>query len=67
MPETFKVPIDEEPEKKVVAERIEVEALPKVARPVCVLVPDTSNVGVINRVPSNVNVVEVASEFVAFV
>lgn len=65
--ETLRLVILEEPAKKVVAERIEVEALPKVARPVCVLVPDTSNVGVINRVPSNVNVVDVASEFVALV
>ena len=83
---TFKLVTDDEPEKNVVADRIEVEALPKVARPVtfivdaklaapvCALVPEivvlpeaVVKPGATNVVPSKVKVVDVASEFVAFV
>ena len=86
LPETFNVPIEEEPEKNVVAVRTDEEALPKVARPVTprVLANDAAPVwalvpeivvepaavvkpGATSVVPSNVKVVEVASEFVALV
>ena len=83
---TFKVGIEEEPAKNVVAVRTDEEALPKVARPVTpsvlaklaapvwALVPEivvepaaVVKPGATSVVPSNVKVVEVASEFVALV